>query len=80
MFHRLLPLVMAVCAVLGVVNGVLVAYAGLPSLAVTLGTMGAYRGLAFLMAGDAGVTGITDDYLLIRRMAKVPITCDRWSR
>jgi rhamnose transport system permease protein len=60
-----LPLVMVACALLGVVNGVLVAYAGLPSLAVTLGTMGAYRGLAFLMAGDAGVTGITDDYLLI---------------
>ena len=41
----------------------LVAYCGLPSLAVTLGTLGAYRGLAYLIAGDAGVTGITPEYL-----------------
>ncbi|HEY5277021.1 MAG TPA: ABC transporter permease, partial [Coriobacteriia bacterium] len=49
------PLVAAVAlvllgtALLGVVNGVLVGYGGLPSLAVTLGTLGAYRGLAYLL-------------------------------
>ena len=32
--------------VLGAVNGVLVAYVGLPSLAVTIGTLALYRGLA----------------------------------
>lgn len=32
-------------ALLGAVNGVLVAYAGLPSLAVTIGTLALYRGL-----------------------------------
>ena len=58
-----LPIVLVATAALGAVNGLLVAYAGLPSLAVTLGTMGAYRGLAYLLAGDAGVTGITPGYL-----------------
>lgn len=60
-----LPIVLAATAALGAINGVLVAYAGLPSLAVTLGTFGAYRGLAYLFAGDAGITGITPDYLLL---------------
>jgi rhamnose transport system permease protein len=60
-----LPVVLGVCAVLGAVNGLLVAYAGLPSLAVTLGTMGAYRGIAYIFAGDAGVTGIAPEYLAL---------------
>lgn len=60
-----LPIVLGATAVLGAVNGVLVGYAGLPSLAVTLGTLGAYRGLAFLLAGDAGVVGITPEYLVL---------------
>jgi len=57
-----LPVVIAICAGLGAINGYLVAYLGLPSLAVTLGTLGAYRGLAYILAGDAGVTGITQEY------------------
>ena len=60
-----LPIVLAVTAALGAINGLLVAYAGLPSLAVTLGTLGAYRGGAYLLAGDAGVTGLSDDYTLL---------------
>jgi rhamnose transport system permease protein len=58
------------------VNGVLVAYAGLPSLAVTLGTMGAYRGVAYLMAGDAGITGIPPQYTLLGHswVGRVPAT------
>lgn len=60
-----LPLVLAITAGLGAINGALVAYAGLPSLAVTLGTLGAYRGLAYLLAGNAGVTGVTPEFLLL---------------
>lgn len=69
-----LPIVLAATAGLGAINGILVGYAGLPSLAVTLGTLGAYRGLAFLLAGDAGVVGITPDYLLLgsSRILMVP--------
>jgi rhamnose transport system permease protein len=59
------PLVLAITAGLGAINGLLVAYAGLPSLAVTLGTLGAYRGIAYLLAGDAGVTGVTRDYTFL---------------
>jgi rhamnose transport system permease protein len=60
-----LPITLLVCAALGAVNGVLVSVAGLPSLAVTLGTMGAYRGLAYIMAGDGGITGFRPDYLAL---------------
>jgi rhamnose transport system permease protein len=76
------PLVAAVAlvllgtALLGVVNGVLVGYGGLPSLAVTLGTLGAYRGLAYLLAGDAGVVGIPEEYLLFgaTKVGPVPVS------
>jgi rhamnose transport system permease protein len=61
-FPVALALVLVVCALLGAINGVLVAVAGLPSLAVTLGTLGAYRGIAYILSGDAGITGITPQY------------------
>ena len=41
----------------GAVNGFLVAYVGLPSLAVTIGTLALYRGLA---VGLLGTTAVTD--------------------
>jgi len=41
----------------GLLNGFLVAYVGLPSLAVTIGTLALYRGLA---VGLLGTTAITD--------------------
>jgi rhamnose transport system permease protein len=43
-------------AVSGAVNGVLVSVLGLPSLAVTIGTLALYRGLAFVVLGDQAVT------------------------
>ena len=57
-----LGLVLVVCGLLGAVNGILVAVAGLPSLAVTLGTLGAYRGIAYVLSGDTGVTGIPESF------------------
>lgn len=41
--------------VLGAVNGVFVTRFGLPSLAVTIGTLAMYRGLAFVVLGDRAV-------------------------
>jgi rhamnose transport system permease protein len=41
---------------LGAFNGLLVGYGGLPSLAATLGTLGAYQGAAFLVGGTNGFT------------------------
>jgi len=48
--------ILAGCAC-GALNGFLVAYVGLPSLAVTIGTLALYRGLA---VGLLGTTAITD--------------------
>jgi rhamnose transport system permease protein len=54
--------VLVICTLLGVINGILVAVFGLPSLAVTLGTMGAYRGLAYLIGGDGGYSSFSPNY------------------
>jgi rhamnose transport system permease protein len=47
---------LALGAVLGAVNGVFVTLFGLPSLAVTIGTLALYRGLAYVVLGDKAVT------------------------
>jgi rhamnose transport system permease protein len=61
-----LPLALAgialVALALGAINGFLVAALRLPALAVTLGTMGAYRGLAFIIGSEVGYTGFDDKY------------------
>lgn len=54
--------ILVVAALLGALNGVLVARLRLPALAVTLGTMGAYRGLAFIIGSEVGYTGFDDAY------------------
>jgi len=59
------PPVLIVCALLGTLNGILVAGLGLPSLAVTLGTMGAFRGLAFIVGSEVGYTDFDDSYLYV---------------
>jgi rhamnose transport system permease protein len=59
------PIVIVVCVLLGAFNGVLVAGLRLPSLAVTLGTMGAYRGLAFIIGTEKGYTDFDDSYLWV---------------
>lgn len=51
----ILPLVLVLGAVLGAVNGLFVAGFGLPSLAVTIGTLALYRGLAYVVLGDRAV-------------------------
>ncbi len=42
--------------VLGMVNGTLVAFLGVPSIVATLGTLSIYRGIDFLIAGGKQVT------------------------
>ena len=55
-----LELIMPICLVAGGVcgafNGFLVTRLGLPSLAVTIGTLALFRGLAFVVIGDESVT------------------------
>jgi rhamnose transport system permease protein len=58
-----LPLVLAVGCAAGVLNGVLVVAFGLPSLAVTLGAMGAERALALLLGGQEGFADFSPSYV-----------------
>lgn len=51
-----IPVVLAVGALGGLVNGLLVARGGLPSLVVTLGTLALFRGLALIVLGPIGVS------------------------
>ncbi|GAA4348816.1 ABC transporter permease [Angustibacter luteus] len=59
-----IPLAAVVAVVVGVVcgafNGFLVAYVGLPSLAVTIGTLALYRGIAVGLLGTKAVTDFPD--------------------
>ena len=61
--EAIIPVLLVVGGLLGAVNGFLVTRLGLPSLAVTIGTLGLYRGLAFVVLGDQAVTEFPSDYL-----------------
>jgi rhamnose transport system permease protein len=52
----IMPICMAAGALCGAFNGILVTRVGLPSLAVTIGTLALFRGLAFVVIGDESVT------------------------
>jgi rhamnose transport system permease protein len=61
-----LELIMPICIVVGglcgAFNGFLVTRLGLPSLAVTIGTLALFRGLAFVVIGDASVTDFPTEW------------------
>lgn len=56
---------LAVAAGLGLVNGALVGLLNLPSLAVTLGTLAAYGGLAFVVLSGEGIAEFPSGYIQI---------------
>ncbi|MEU0676394.1 ABC transporter permease [Streptomyces sp. NPDC006172] len=62
-----IEVIIPVCLVLGLlcglVNGLLVTRLGLPSLAVTIGTLAAYRGIAQIVLGSDAVTDFPAQYL-----------------
>ena len=60
--QTIIPLCLVLGAVLGAVNGLLVTRLGLPSLAVTIGTLALYRGLAFVVLGDQAVADFPRDW------------------
>ncbi|HZX02125.1 ABC transporter permease [Kribbella sp.] len=60
--ETIIPLCLLLGAVLGAVNGVFVTVLGLPSLAVTIGTLALYRGLAFVVLGDSAVADFPAAY------------------
>jgi rhamnose transport system permease protein len=49
------PMVLAVGAAAGIMNGLLVTRLGLPSLVVTLGTLALFRGIGYIILGSASV-------------------------
>ncbi len=61
-----MPLAVLAALVVGVVcglfNGFLVAYVGLPSLAVTIGTLALYRGIAVGLLGTEAVTDFPENW------------------
>ncbi|MFB4314305.1 ABC transporter permease [Actinomadura sp. 21ATH] len=60
--ETIIPLVLVVGLVCGLVNGLLVTRLGLPSLAVTIGTMTLYRGLAYVVLGTEAVAEFPQQY------------------
>jgi rhamnose transport system permease protein len=60
--ESIIPLSIVVGALLGALNGFLVTGLGLPSLAVTIGTLALYRGLAFVVLGDGAVADFPWNY------------------
>jgi rhamnose transport system permease protein len=61
--EAIVPVLLVVGGLLGAVNGFLITRLGLPSLAVTIGTLGMYRGLAFVILGDQAITEFPSNYL-----------------
>jgi len=60
--EAILPLCIMLGAGLGAVNGFFVTVLRLPSLAVTIGTLALYRGLAFVVLGDGAVADFPAQY------------------
>ncbi|MFS8097553.1 ABC transporter permease [Lentzea alba] len=60
--ETILPTVIVVGAICGAFNGLLVTRLGLPSLAVTIGTLALYRGLALVVLGDTAVADFPATY------------------
>jgi rhamnose transport system permease protein len=60
--ESIIPLCIVIGAICGVVNGFLITGLGLPSLAVTIGTLALYRGLAFVVLGDGAVADFPWNY------------------
>jgi rhamnose transport system permease protein len=58
----IMPICIAAGAVCGLFNGFLVTRLGLPSLAVTIGTLALFRGLAFVVIGDESVTDFPTEW------------------
>jgi rhamnose transport system permease protein len=60
--EMIMPLCIVLGAVLGALNGFFVTVLKLPSLAVTIGTLALYRGLAFVVLGDQAVADFPRAY------------------
>ena len=57
-----IPIVLLAGALGGLLNGLLVARGGLPSLVVTLGTLALFRGLALIVLGPRGISNFPPEF------------------
>jgi len=71
-------LVMIIGAVLGVLNGIGVAYLGVPSIVMTVGTLGIYRGLSFVITGGHSVENIPAQYKQLGSMSWLGVPILVW--
>ena len=60
--EMIIPAVLVAGALAGALNGVLITRLGLPSLAVTIGTLALYRGLAYVILGDQAVADFPSQF------------------
>jgi rhamnose transport system permease protein len=60
--EAIIPVVLVAGGACGALNGLLVTRLGLPSLAVTIGTLALFRGLAFVILGDQAVADFPEQY------------------
>ncbi|MDA8196662.1 MAG: ABC transporter permease [Actinomycetota bacterium] len=74
----ILPVVVIVGALLGFINGFLVTKLGLPSLAVTIGTLTLYRGVALILLGSNIVSNFPTTFTTIG-VTPIPGTPLPWS-
>ncbi len=81
--HWSMPLIIVVCllmgTVAGAVNGFLVTRVGLPSLAVTIGTLTLYRGLANVVLGPISVSTFPPGYTGVGVNGFLGISSISWS-
>jgi rhamnose transport system permease protein len=73
-----IPLCLAVGAVAGLLNGILVARVGLPSLVVTLGTLALYRGFASVLLESRAVSNFPAAFANFG-FGTIPSTLIPWS-
>jgi rhamnose transport system permease protein len=77
-----LPLLIVLClltgAVLGAFNGLFITAFGLPSLAVTIGTLALFRGLAYVVMGDRAVADYPVSWTS-NAIAPIPGTTIPWA-
>ncbi|RAY16674.1 ABC transporter permease [Actinomadura craniellae] len=74
-FETIVPAVVLVGVLCGLLNGLLVTRLGLPSLAVTIGTLSLYRGLAYVVLGTEAISEFPQQYadLAVQTVPGTPI-------
>jgi rhamnose transport system permease protein len=73
-----IPAVLLIGALGGLLNGLLVARGGLPSLVVTLGTLALFRGMALIVLGPRGISNFPEAFTQLG-FGAVPGTEIPWS-